>query len=418
MKYDKFENDTYNLYTIETDKFRSAHMEVIMRMPATKENITYLSLLSSVLMENTKKYPTRKSLARELADLYNASIYAVNSRVGGMVLTNFVLEFLDPKYTSKETLEKSIELLFDMILDPYEEDGVFDEVTFERIKKRVALDIDAIKEDPKQNSILSAFKELDEGDVRSFNASGDSLILDSITPRKLYKFYEEFLENCPRDIYVIGNLEMKEIDKITRRYAKFKSIPTLKDEIFLEDLKVKSSKSIVKDTDLTQSNLVEIYSLEALSEYERDYVMPLFNMIYGSGSLESKLYKALRGENGLCYNVTTFYQKYDKVLIVHTAIDEENTKLTLKLIKEATQAMSKGKVSENELENVKNLLITSLYLILDSPSRLIDMYLFKNIADLKDIETRIDEFKKVTLKDIVSVAKKIHLAMIFRMRGE
>lgn len=68
MKYDIFENDTYNLYTIETAKFKSAHMEVIFRTPATKENITYLSLLASMLMENSKKYPTRKLLARKMCE--------------------------------------------------------------------------------------------------------------------------------------------------------------------------------------------------------------------------------------------------------------------------------------------------------------------------------------------------------------
>ena len=118
MKYDIYENDTYNLYTIETDKFNSAHMEVIFKTPVTKEDITYLSLLSSILMENCEKFPTRKLLSRQLCDLYNANVYAVNSRVGGLLLTNFVLDFLDPKYTDETTLEESIKLLFEMILNP------------------------------------------------------------------------------------------------------------------------------------------------------------------------------------------------------------------------------------------------------------------------------------------------------------
>ena len=211
---------------------------------------------------------------------------------------------------------------------------------------------------------------------------------------------------------------MKEIDKYVRRHAKFKSIVHTENNIFLKPLSIKGSKDRVEESELTQTNLVEIYSLNNLTEKEMNYVMPLFNMIWGSGSLESKLYKSLREEHSLCYNVTTFYQKYDFSLIVHTAIDEENTKLALKLIKESLSKMCKGVIEEEELENVKNLLITSLNLILDSPNRLIDMYLFKNIADLKDIEDRIDELKKVTIKDLVLLAKKINLIMTFRIRGE
>lgn len=418
MKYECFENETYNLYTILTDKFKSVHMEVVFKTPTTKETITYLSLLGEILSENSLKYPSKKLFMRKSLDLYNANIYATTSRVGGLLLTNFCLDFLDPKYTDSQTKDESIELLFDMILNPNARDGEFDEATFERIKNRVAIAIDAIKEDPKQSSILDAFKALSKDDVRSININGDSSILESITPRKLYKFYQEFLEKSPRDIYIIGNTDMKEINRIVRRFAKFKSITSIDESVYLPEYNISKALSVANQSELTQTNLVQIYSLKSLTEYERDYCLPLYNMIFGSGSLESKLYKKLRGENSLCYNVTSFYQKYDKNLIIHTAIDEANVKKTLKLIKEALTEMNKGKVTEEELENVKNLLITSLHLIFDSPNRLIDMYVFKNIVGLADIEERIDEFKKVSLKDLNLLAKKIKLVMTYRLKGE
>lgn len=418
MKYDHFENDTYNLYTIETQKFKSVHMEVVFRTPVNKENITYLALLSDVLMENSKAYPSKKMLTRKLYDLYNANIYASNSRVGNMLITNFIIDFLDPKYTNKDCLENSIALLFEMIFNPNVENGVFDEKTFERVKSRLHREIDSLKEDPKQSSILEAFKKIDPMDTRSFNASGEAEILESITPKKLYSFYEEFLERSARDIYVVGNLDMKSLDKTIKKYAKFKSIPVADEELYLKEYKKISCKNASRSSELSQTNLVQIYSLSGLTMYEEDYVVPLFNMLWGSGSLESKLYKSLRADNSLCYNVSTFYQKYDRVIVLHTAIDEENSGLTMKLIKNALYEMSKGYIQEEELENVKNILTTSLNLILDNPNRLVDMYLFKNIAGLKDIETRIEEIKKVTLEDIVGVAKKIRLCISYRVRGE
>lgn len=418
MKYDCYENETYNLYTIETNKFKSSHMEVVFRTPVTKENITYLSLLTEILMENCADYPSRKMLARKMCDLYNVNIYGTNSRVGGLMLTNFVLDFIDPKYTSESTLEESIKLLFDMILKPNFKDGEAHELTFERVKNRLMLSIDAVREDPKQSSILNAFRELNSDDIRSFNVSGDREILESITPRKLYKFYELFLENSPRDIYIIGSLDMKQVNRIVRRYANFKSITSNDDQIFLEEVKPGKAISKVDNSSLSQTNFVQVYSLYGLSEYEKNYVMPLYNMIFGSGSLESKLYKKMRGENSLCYNVNTFYQKYDQNLIIHTAIDDSSTKMTLKLIKSVFTEMQKGNISDAELENVKNLLITSLHLILDSPNRLIDMYLFKNIANLPDLDERIDEIKRVTISDLVGLSKKIKLAITYRLKGE
>lgn len=418
MKYDCYKNDTYNLYTINTSKFRSVHMELIFRSPASKENITYLALLTDMLTENSKLYPTKKELTRKMYDLYNVNFYATNTRVGGSILTNFILEFLDPKYTESDIPKQAIELFFEMIFNPNVENGEFDSKTFDRLKSILSKEIEAIKENPKQSSILSAFNELDKDDLRSLNSSGNQEVLDSITPKKLYKYYEDFLENTIRDIYIVGNVDMDEIDKTIKQYAKFKSIPTNDEKIYLENIENRNSKTVAVDSSQTQTNLVQIYTMGSLNEKEKNYVVPLFNIFWGSGSLESKLYKSLREENSLCYNVSTFYQKYDKVLILHTAIDDENTNLSLKLIKNSLNSIIKGEITEQELENVKNLLITSLYLILDSPNRLIDSYLFKNIADLPDIEERIDEFKKITTEDIISFAKKLKLILTYRVRGE
>lgn len=418
MKYNCFENDTYNLYTIETSKFKSCHMEVVFRSEATRENITYLALLVSLLFENSKKYPSKKLLSRKLYDLYNVSLFGTSTRVGDTLLTNAVLDCLDSKYTDAKTLEESIELLFEMLLHPNADEFEFDEVTFDRVKRELTNEIESLKEDPKQASILGAFKEINENDVRSFNANGDASILKTITPRKLYKFYQNFLETSSRDIYLIGNLDMKNADKIIRKYAKFKSITKVSGEIFIPELRFKKAKSVSVPGTSSQTQLVQVYSLYNLTEREREYVVPLFNMLWGSGSLESKLYKSLRGENSLCYNVNTFYQKYDRVIILHTAIDDESTTLALKLINKAMMSMRKGIFEDEELDSVKNILIGSLHMSLDSPARLIDTYVFKNLVNLKDIEERSDAIRSVTAEEVIAVARKVQLALTYRVRGE
>ncbi len=418
MKYNTFPNETYNLYTIETTKFKSAHAEIVFRSKATVLNITYTALLFDVLLESSATFPSRKLLAREMARLYNASINASTSRVGETLITNLTLDFLDPKYTSNEVVEDSIKLLFDILFNPNLEEDAFEEKTFNRMKLSLAREIDGLKEDPKQSSILGGLRVLGEDDIRGINSSGDAEILKAITPSKLYDFYLDFLENSARDIYVIGNLNMKNVDKYIKKYQKFKSITTKENEVYLPELRIKKSKSVVEDGNISQTQLVQVYALNGLSKKETNYVVPLFNMLWGSGSLESKLYKALRGENSLCYNVNTFYQKYDKTIILHTAIDEEATNLALKLINNTFMDMKKGFIEEEELENVKNLLITSLHLALDSPSRLIDLYVFKNLVGLEDIEKRCDAIREVTVEDLVSVAKKISLAVTYRVRGE
>lgn len=415
MKYESFNNDCYNLYTIKTDKFRNAHMEVVFRCECTKESITYNALLYDVLMESNSLYPTRKLMAKKTQDLYSLSLYSVNTRVGETLLSNIVASFLDPKYMEEGTLEEIIKMIFAMIFKPNITENEFSEFEVEKCKNRLLNEIDSVKEDPKQNSILKSLKLLDENSPFSFNSSGYADILNSITPKKLYDYYLKMLENAYVDIYVIGNLDMEEINKLVKKYAEFNSIKTDNINIYLDD--IKTNKMIKKHDkcDINQTQYVELYKLNGLDEYETNYVLPLWNMIWGSGSLDSKLYKSVRGDNGLCYNISSYYQKYDKLIIVHTAVDKDKVSTCSKLIKKSFDEMKKGNITIEELNNAKSILVNSLNLIYDSESRLVDNYLFKNLVGLPDVEERIDEFMKVSLDDLKKVTKKISKIMNYSL---
>ena len=54
---------------------------------------------------------------------------------------------------------------------------------------------------------------------------------------------------------------------------------------------------------------------------------------------------------------------------------------------------------------------------LDSPDRIIDNYLFQYLNSIDDIETRINEFKKVTKNDVMKIAHKVKLNTIYILRG-
>ena len=417
MKYDKFTNDCYNLYTIKTDRFKTCQLEIIFRNECSKENITFCALLFDILMESNKKYNSKKVLARKQQELYNLGLYAVNSRVGNTIISNIVAEFLDPTYMDKGALDNIIELTFDMLFNPNVINEAFDEETFNRVKKRLEIEIESLKENPKQMSILRAFNHLDNTSPRSFNSCGDAEILKNITPKKLYEFYKRVLEESSVDIYFIGNVDELEVDKLVKKYAKFTSIKTDNIQLYLEEIKKHNIIEKEDKRDVTQMQLVQIYAPHDMDSYEVNYCLPLFNMLWGSGSLESKVYKGLRGDNALCYNVITYNQKYDRVIILHTAIDKKNYKSALNIIKKSLSSMCDGEITIDELNNVKNIMINSLNMACDNPGRLIDNYLFSNIADLPDIESRIEEFKKVTIEDLVRVAKKITLILNYRMVG-
>ena len=78
--------------------------------------------------------------------------------------------------------------------------------------------------------------------------------------------------------------------------------------------------------------------------------------------------------------------------------------------------MSSKKIKDEDLENAKKLILTNLNSSLDVPGRIIDNYIFKNLYDLDDLETRINNYKLVTKEDIIAFAKKIKINTILCVR--
>ena len=415
MKYASFDNDSYFLYTIETDKFKTCHMEVIFETPCTKDNLTYISLLTNILNYSTNKYNTKRKLEIRKEELYNLNLYSSVSRVGNTIITSFITDFLDPKYMEDVDIEDIISLSLDIIFNPYVTNESFDEDIFLICKNNLKEEIQSIKDSPKESAILMALEYLDENSPISYLTSGYIDILDKITPKKLYNFYKRFINESISNIYLVGNLDMSIMNRLINKYAYFMTIKTNKYSYYLDYISNKKLINEYEKNSDSETNVVQIYSFNNLTDYERDYVMPLFNLLWGSGSLNSVLYKNLRTENSLCYNVSTIYQKYDRVLLLHTSVSEKNYEKTIQICKESLKSIKDGIITKEELNNTKEMIINSLSLISDSPSKLVDNYLFKNILNLEDIEQRIDKFSEVTLDDIVNLSKKIRLVLNLRV---
>ena len=78
--------------------------------------------------------------------------------------------------------------------------------------------------------------------------------------------------------------------------------------------------------------------------------------------------------------------------------------------------MEQGNITEEEIENAKKLITTTLNMAEDVPGRIIDNYIFKNLYGLDDLEVRIKKYNSITKKEIVDFAKKIKINTILCVR--
>ena len=417
MEYIKKDLGSYKLHLIKTDKFKSITVKVSFHRVIKKNEITIRNILSDMFMQSSKKYNSKRELTIKAQDLYAAGLRTTNSRLGNYINTDFYLTVLNDKYTEDGNFASSLEFLGEIIFNPDVEDGKFNEEKLDIVKSTCRSALNSIKEDASNYSLIRMAEAFGEGEPISYRMMGYLEDLDNITGTSLYEFYLDMIKNDFVDIFVIGDISIKETTDLIKMYFKFDILKKLKMPFMVDEKKPRRSKLVFnEEIDNTQSKLAIGCRINGLSEYERNYPLTLFNVIFG-GCSDSKLFKEVREENSLCYTIYSITNKLDNVLLIRAGIDKENYKKTVSLIEKNLKDMCNGKFDETDILMAKEYYNTALEEIEDSQSKIINNYLMMELINTDDIDVKREKMSKVTKSEIVKVAKKVTIDTIFCLEG-
>lgn len=418
MEYKTYEYPSFNLYTVKTNRFKTVQMEIIFRDEVKKDEMLAKTFLADIMTDCSQNYKSRKEVVKKLEELYQASFYGVTNKVGSLMMTSFVLSFLNPKYVSDDNyLDEVLYLPFDMILNPFITAQEFDIKNFNIVKNRLNDEILSVNEDINRVALKKAIGNLEDNSPSSYSVLGTIEELEEITPKKLAEQYQKLLNTNACDIFVVGDIDMERFANIIFKYFKRGVISTKEYPMQVKNASVKRIKKIKEESNFLETNLVNIYNVEALSDKERITTLHFYNYLLGGGGLNTKLYQLLREQNSLCYGIRSMYLKYDGLLVIQTSIAKENVSKARKLIEQAFKEMKDGLFSEEELEAAKENFIFSLNLSMDNPAGILNNYVFNIFDNLPLIEERIKMIKDVSKEEIVKVASKIKPNITFLLEG-
>ena len=419
MVYKPYKCNSYNIHTIKTDRFKTVHMEIIFRKNIVKEELVNYAFLVDMLMESSKNYPKRKDVITKLEELYKLVVYGTTIKTGNVLSSNFMADFIDPKFIDEDGyLENVIKFIFEMLMNPNATNEEFDLKEFNFVKERLKREIKSIDDNPFKSSMRKAIEAMDKSSVTAFPLMGSVEELDDITPSSLYKYYKKLFKDNTCDIFIIGNVDSDNIVSLIQKYFKHRYINTNK-LVLRVDNKFKKKVTTKEDvSENLQANLVMIYNIGELPEVERHVTMQVFNYIFGSGGLTSKLYKRIREENSLCYNISTLYLKYDELLVIHISLDTANVKRAVSMVKKCLKEMQTGDFLDSDLEDAKKSISLALNLTSDNNSSLLNNYVFHEFDNLPLIDERKKSLAKLTKEDVVNVSKKLKLNTIYVLKGK
>ena len=421
MKYIKSSNYSYNLHFIKTDRFKTITIKVNFKSKLKKEEITSRNMIVSMLCDSTLNYPSKRLLTLKTEDLYELNYRAMNYISGKYNIMTFAFTFLADEYTEKGNSDKCIEFIGDILFNPNIEtktNGIqFNQKSFDLSYKVLEDNIKTLKEMPDLYSKIRLMEYMEPNSLLSYRSCGYIEDLEKLTARKLYKYYKKMIESDILDIFIIGDINTHHMKKLIEKNFNIKTLKKPSESHFIIPKKARLIPKTYKENfDINQSKLVMGYKIDKTTDFEIRYVLNTLSYILGGGP-DSKLFKTVREENSLCYSIYSTNNPLTSILTIFAGINASDYKKCVGLVKKEVRNIQKGMFTDEDIIKAKVTYINSLKELEDNPQNVISLYEGIEYLNSDTIRDRIIKINKVTKRDIIKLASKIHLDTVVLLEG-
>lgn len=418
IKENILEKNGYRLHLLNTKKYKTNTIVWKMKAPIRKEEATLRALLPYVLQSGTKSYPTASQLRSYLDDLYGANFQVDLQKKGEYHLISLTLEIANEKFLSDSLpiLEKGLAFLAEVLLHPKTDGESFDKNIVEREKRALKQRIQAIYDDKMRYASLRLIEEMCKDEPYSVPVNGYLEDVEQISAESLYSYYQKSLNEDELDLYIVGDFNEMEVEKLCQQYFSFRQRPR-QSALSKSKHVQKEMKEIIERQEVKQGKLNIGYRTNIYYGDDEYFALQIFNGIFG-GFPHSKLFINVREKESLAYYAASRIESHKGLLMVMTGIDPKNYEKAVKIIQEQFEAMKNGDFTDEDLQQTKAVIQNQMLETLDTSRGLVEI-LYHNIISNQDI--RLEQWQKkinqVTKEDILAVAERIYPDTIYFLSG-
>lgn len=419
MDYQKKEiKPGIQLHVIQTNKFKTNLLAVFISTPLTRQNVTKNALIPAVLRRGCKSLPTQEDISKQLENNYGASFDCGVEKTGDNQTLKFYLECLNDQFLPQpeNLLQNSIKMLLDIILNPVEENGKFKQEYLESEKENLKQIIEGKKDNKAQYAINRCVEEMFQDKPYGLYKYGYIEDLEKIDQKNLYEYYQNLINTCKIDIFVSGDIQ-EDMVSFLEQEENIKKLAPRKPEFIINNEKTeqkeqKQVKTIEESMNVNQGKLV--LGLDILdSSPNNRYIALVYNAILG-GTPTSKLFQNVREKASLAYTASSRYIKQKQALFINCGIEIQNYEKALAIIQQQLEDMKNGNFTQEEFENAKTNIKSTIAFIPDEQDTQITYYFGQ---ELSGYECSYEEYNKkieeVTKEQVTDIAKKIQINTIY-----
>lgn len=404
--------DGVTLRYIEDNKFKTTALGVYIHRPLCAEEASKNALLPMVLRRGSEQYPTFSDIETRLGDLCGAALSTGVTKKGEDQLLCFNISTISNKYYTgaENMLFSCAELLFDLLLHPLTENGVFVSEYVESEKENLCDMIDALANDKQSYALWRLYEEMCGSEAYGVHEYGDRVSAGAVTPVGLWEHYQNVLKTSRIDIFVCGSADIEAFaEKV--RLASAKDLDA--DVLYPKTEQIRSVgevKSVVDTFDTNQAKLSLGFRITEDMPYADLLVA---NSVWGSGA-HSKLFNNVREKLSLAYYAFSRLERYKGTILVGMGIEPGNYQKALDETLLQLKNVQDGIISENEFSSAKAFLVNLFQSQKDSQYSMIDFYLSGLLAGSeKEIDELCSEVEAVTVDAAARAARSFELDTVY-----
>ncbi len=428
MNYKKQEiKQGITVHNINTDKFKTNLVAIFLTIPISRENVTFNSVLSSVLRRGSKNMPSQEEISKQMEEMYGASFDNGVDKIGDNHILKFYLESINDEFLPQDTenmLKESIQKLTEIVFNPFLENDKFKEEYVKQEKEAMTQRINAKSDNKAVYARVRCIECMYKDDPAGLYRYGYLEDMDKINNQNLYEYYKKLIDICKIDIFVSGKNELEEILKILNEEENIQKLQPREPNYIINDITVKKEQeeqSVEEKQNVNQGKIVIgcdiLFDENDLNDENLRYEALLYNGLLG-GSANSKLFQNVREKESLAYTASSNYVRFKSNIFINAGIEIENFEKALKIIKEQLEALKNGEFTDEEIENEKKSIISGINLIDDEQDSGIIYFYGQEITgsnvELEDYKKRI---KNVTRDQIINIASKVKINTIYFLRN-
>ncbi len=408
------------VHLIDDGKFKTNLVAVFLTTPLSREYVTYDAVLSSTLRRGSKNMPTQDAISKKLEEMYGAEFDCGLDKTGDNHVLKFYMESINDKFLPQNDinmLKTTVEKLIEIVFNPLTKNDALEKEFVEQEKQKIKQIIEGKIDNKAKYALDRCIEEMYVGKAYGLYKYGYIEDLEAINEKNLYEYYNRLISECKIDIFISGNLD-NDIVSIVRNNENIKKLNGRNPNYIIrneEDLNITEEKVVTESMEVTQGKLVIGAHITDISEQQK-YDALVYNNILG-GSANSKMFQNVREKASLAYTASSNYMRYKNNIFINCGIEIKNYEKALEIIKKQLEDMKNGDFSDEDIENAKKGIVSTIKSIEDEQDTKITYFFGQELTNSNvSLDDYINIIERVSKENIIEIANKVKIDTIYFLK--